>query len=83
MIDPFAKFETIVPRYKKDQYAPARIVFIPIADKYYADAIRHPMMFCGSKAILGSPQLLYPHQIDFDQLTGLADRKSLDDLALE
>ena len=30
---------------------------------------------------LGSPQLLYPHHIDFDQLTGLADQKSLDDFA--
>ncbi len=78
--DKFAKFETIVPRNRP--YKPAKIVFVPIADNNYADAIKHLNdVLWLKRQYLGSPQLLYPHHIDFDQLTGLADQKSLDDFA--
>ena len=78
--DKFAKFETIVPR--KPEYKPAKIVFIPITDNNFAEVIKHLNDVLWLKRVfLGSPQLLYPHHIDFDQLTGLADQKSLDDFA--
>lgn len=78
--DRFAKFETIVPRHR--EYKPAKIVFIPIADNNYAEAIKHLNdVLWLKRQFLGSPQLLYPHHIDFDQLSGLADQKSLDGFA--
>lgn len=76
--DKFSKFETIVPRNKN--YKPARIVFVPLADENYAKVLEHlNEVLWEMRQFLGSPQLLRPHEIDFDQISGIPNEKSLAD----